>query len=253
MQTHASASRLLLLVMIIGVVLHAGGAASAADSTSGIVLHLRPELAGAATASFENVPTERALKRLFGADAQYVFRYDTPSLSAAPVEVWVWRERPRVAPRPASTGSSSNSVARRAAIQAAVEQQNGTAMPVLVEALRDVDPELRKDAAVGLTLLRNAPVVEALEALLHPEQEPELRGTVAEILATIASPSALVALRPVLADPDADVRMRTVMALINVGGEPGLALVQEAARGGQPEARRAVRAMEQIEHREVRQ
>jgi hypothetical protein len=42
MQTHASASRLLLLVMIIGVVLHAGGAASAADSTSGIVLHLRP-------------------------------------------------------------------------------------------------------------------------------------------------------------------------------------------------------------------
>ena len=48
---------------------------------------------------FESVPTERALKRLFGADAQYVFRYDTSSPSAAPVEVWVWRERPRVAHR----------------------------------------------------------------------------------------------------------------------------------------------------------
>jgi hypothetical protein len=253
MQTHASASRVLLLVMIIGGVLLAGGTASAADSTSSIVFHLQPELAGAATTSLENVPTERALKRRFGFDAQYVFRYDTSSPSAAPVEVWVWRKRPGVAPRQAFTLSPSNSVARRVAIQAAVDTQNGMAMPVLVEALRDVDPDVRKDAAVGLTLLRNAPVVEALEALLHAEQEPELRGDVAEILATIASPPALVALRPALADPDSDVRMRTVMALINAGGEPGLVLVRETARGGQPEARRVVRALEQVEHGEVRQ
>ena len=211
----------------------------------GMVVHLQRQIDGTATASFENVPTERALRRLFGPDAQYVFRYDASSAGAVPVEVWVWKPRPV---RPPSPPSSKN-VTRTAVIHAVVDQQMWTAAPVLVEALHDVNPEVRKDAAVGLTLLRDAPVVEALEGLLHREQQPELRADVAEILATIASPPALAAVRPALVDPEPLVRLRVVMALVNSGGEPGLALVQEAARGGSAEARRAVRAMEHTEER----
>src|SRR6267142_1419258 len=66
--------------------------------TSGVVVHLQPELEGTVTASFENVPAERAIKRLFGLDAQYVFRYDAADSSAVPTEVWVWRSQAPATP-----------------------------------------------------------------------------------------------------------------------------------------------------------
>jgi HEAT repeat protein len=216
--------------------------------TSGVVVHLQPELEGTVTASFENVPAERAIKRLFGLDAQYVFRYDAADSSAVPTEVWVWRSQAPATPASRSAVPPvTDRVSRRAQIHAVVAQQAWRGTPILVEALGDTDPEVRKEAAVGLSLLHDAPVVDALEGLLRREQAPELRADVAEILATIATPPALVALRPALRDPEPAVRARVVAALINSGGEPGLALVHDAARGGSPEARRAVQVIEQAE------
>jgi HEAT repeat protein len=53
-----------------------------------------------------------------------------------------------------------------------------------------------------------------------------MRGTVAETLPTIGSPRALGTVRAALADAEPLVRTRAVTALINLGGEPGLANVR---------------------------
>jgi len=62
---------------------------------------------------------------------------------------------------------AADGVSRRAQIHAVVAQQAWKETPILVEALSHADPEVRKEAAVGLSLLDDAPFVEALEPVQH--------------------------------------------------------------------------------------
>jgi hypothetical protein len=226
-------------------------------SESDIVVHLQPQPEGMVTVAIRDVSVERALKQLFGRDAQYIFRYEASRSAAVPVEVWVWRQPTRPADMPVPDVRSASGAAghpgpekgsRPAEIRPVGEQPTWTEVSALVDGLGDQNAAVRLDAVVRLAHLHDDSVVEALGERLQRENEPTVRAAVAETLATINSPPALATLRPALTDPDDLVRSRALEALVNLGGEPGLALLHEAARAGDEDAQHAVAASSALEH-----
>jgi hypothetical protein len=211
---------------------------------TGIPIHIYAEDQGLLTASFRDVPLDQALRRLFGPDAQYAFRYELALPSAVPVEAWVWTAASRSSSGPALSSAApavdGDAFARRLEIRRVADEQGSVSVQTLIAALRDGDASVRRDAAAGLVRRRDDSVVEELGALLMREPEPELRATAAEILATIASPPALIVLRQALDDPEYLVRARAVAALVNFAGRPGLASLRHAARDRSDEAQQAL-------------
>jgi hypothetical protein len=229
---------------------HAGPLPTAAAELTrqtGMVIHVYGQPEGHETASFHAISAEQALRRLFGPDAQYAFRYESSTEATTPVEAWVWTRAAvreiRVAPPARTPTPTDDPYAKRLAIRRVVAEQSSASARTLIAALHDDDASVKNDAAAGLARLGDENVVDDLGALLVHEPEAELRATAAEILATMASPRALAALRPALTDPEQLVRGRAAAALVNFAGAPGLVSLREAAKDRSDEALQALRAL----------
>jgi HEAT repeat protein len=77
---------------------------------TGIRLHLHLRLEGPLSVSFNDLPVERALRRLFGPEANFIFQYPAPhtadTASDQPTQVWVIGKTTEAQPiRPATAGA----------------------------------------------------------------------------------------------------------------------------------------------------
>ncbi len=94
---------------------------------------------------------------------------------------------------------------RRAAVQALARVHAPREAPLLVRALRDTDPDVRRWAALGLGALeRDAPepAARALAAALASEPDPAVRAQLIRDLARLPGDAALAALDPTLRSGD---------------------------------------------------
>ncbi|MEJ5185587.1 MAG: HEAT repeat domain-containing protein, partial [Candidatus Geothermincolales bacterium] len=140
------------------------------------------------------------------------------------------------------------------------------ALPSLVDALKDPDPQIRAKAAWCLGVMGSERAVEpllealgdasrdvrlsvagALKKIGHPAVEPliralregdeELRKEAARVLGDLGDERAVRPLVEALTDRDEKVRGRVVASLVKLG-EPAVAMLQEAARSVSDEMRR---------------
>jgi HEAT repeat protein len=104
-----------------------------------------------------------------------------------------------------------------------------SAIGSLIECCRDKDPEIRRNAIVGLQNLRSGRAVSVLiDRLQDKNEQPEIRKNAAAALASIRSYRAMQELRARFADGDEDRDLRSfigdeldgVQTLVNVTREP---------------------------------
>jgi HEAT repeat protein len=106
-----------------------------------------------------------------------------------------------------------------------------TEAAVVLEALDDASPEVRRRARVARAAFGAPSAREVLEeALLDPE--PELRATAAELLGRLGRREATAALARALGDGTASVRIAAARALGALGGEDAVRALQHASRRG---------------------
>ena len=158
---------------------------------SGIVIHLKNmSLEGTVTASFKDLPLERAVQQLFGRDVNFMFVYrnrQPPRLtSGLPSEVWVFGR---------GTGDISKTF-RRADTQDSVppdlEDANDPAQAIAREFERN--PQAARDAARR-----------------HPD--PTVRLMAIAYLGEHANEQSIKILLDLLQDPDAHMRQSALEAL----------------------------------------
>jgi hypothetical protein len=143
---------------------------------TGIRLHLALPIEGDVTTSFTDLPIERALKQLFGPDANFIFLYPhqppSPAAVVPPAEVWVIGGSQRDAAR---TGSQHT----RSVEQAAAVPELLSELSVDIDQVFDRQPQLAHEAALS------APDVEQrLHAIMYLGQHvtPETVSTLVEVL-----------------------------------------------------------------------
>lgn len=132
--------------------------------TTGLAVRVLPKLEGTVTVSFEDLPVEHAVRRLFGPDVALVFGYDGPGSLAPPARVWILGPRreasavvfaePHPSQQPAVTAEHHWQEVEMLARQEALG-----AIPVLLAALSDPDLAVRKQAEELLCRLRSDPVL----------------------------------------------------------------------------------------------
>jgi HEAT repeat protein len=102
---------------------------------------------------------------------------------------------------------------RAAAARALAHVHNGEAIPLLVRACLDADPWVRYYAARSLGHLGQSDAVPALVSLATVDCVSPVRIAAIEALAEIGDPSGIVALSPLLGDPDAGIACPAMLAL----------------------------------------
>lgn len=182
-----------------------------------IRLRVNVPLEGSVTASFKEVPIERALRQLFGPDADFVLLYHDPHVTRAPgkrlTEVWVFGRAPEASRTRAtrdrndgpvaSTGqeaekwfatspqaardaalSASDPETRLAAIASLGQRPDPQAVGTLLEIIEHRDPHMRQSALDALApLLGSDPGVrEGLGRLMRTAEDPEVRQLAADSL-----------------------------------------------------------------------
>lgn len=227
---------------------------NAVQEKTGIRFNCSLPLAGLVTVSFMALPVKQALERLFGPEANFMFRYPEGRLGplAVPQEVWVLgkvqgrsseplktgggedKAEPGVegsnaarGPSPANEGADStgdNAVAE----DGGLDLNDVQVVDHLVELARDEDPATRVQALSTLAGGGNADegaVESALDAALT-DKDPTVRGAAVQALASRRGVDAIEHLGQALEDPDPDVRIMAVDNLAPQG--QGLALLREA-------------------------
>jgi hypothetical protein len=187
---------------------------------SGIVFHARIPLEGTVTASFSNLPLERALQNLFGPDANFMFVYGNTnrksSSGASPSEVWILGAGQRVAARtiglddtePAADEAddqlqktmrefernpkAARDAARRhpdpavreIAISYLGEQTSEEGITVLLDILGETDPHMRQSAlgALGPSVENDPRVRKVMTHVMQTTKDPDVRQFVADAL-----------------------------------------------------------------------
>ncbi len=233
---------------------------------TGIQFHYSIPLDGSVTLSFAALTVKQALERLFGPDANFVFRYPDmtgqSALSALPSEVWVLGKArgeaveaiQNAGGKPAGELPAAGSNlpigpsqaletpdhAFHYSMDSADEQvappddaQNVEEDPDrFIEMTKHEDPQVRLQAVVALSDSGKADkdtVRSALDAALT-DQDPSVRGYAVQALARRAGPdtsNATAHLWQALRDPDPGVRMMAVDSVIPTNDQ-GIALLQEA-------------------------
>jgi hypothetical protein len=217
---------------------------------SGIRFHYAIPLEGSVTASFTDLPLKQALKRLFGAEANFIFRdpqkADQASPGGVPAEVWILGEASgarvdasRSTAEHKSSASGSDAAASNLPDQddpSSVETENSHAeqenIDTLLETTRAEDPMLRMQALSALAASDKADetiVRSALDAALADE-DAGVRGQAVQALANRGGPEAIGLLRQALRDSDPSVRLMAVDSV--VPQEQGIALLLEALSDG---------------------
>jgi len=162
---------------------------------TGIRLHLALPLTGTITAAFTDLPVERALKRLFGPEANFIFLYPNQALPLTavipPADVWVLgRDRSEVpgpsrqrepltgwiAP-PESPPESNRDEAREFDRHPELAREMALNAPDVMQRLRAID------------YLRQQATPEAMSVLLEVvhDEHPRIRQRALEVLGPLAS------------------------------------------------------------------
>ena len=218
---------------------------------SGIRFHYAIPLEGSVTTSFTDLPLKQALKRLFGPEANFIFRYpqkaDQASPGGVPAEVWILGEASgaRVDASRSTAEHKSSALGSDAAASdppdqddpSSVETENSHAerenIDTLLETTRAEDPMLRMQALSALAASDKADdetiVRSALDAALADE-DAGVRGQAVQALANRGGPEAIGLLRQALRDSEPSVRLMAVDSV--VPQEQGIALLQEALSDG---------------------
>ena len=209
---------------------------------TGVRFHYSLPFAGSVTVSFANLPVRQAIERLFGPEADFMFRYDGTAFSSAslPKEVWVLGKV-----QGGGAGGQQSGPSNKAGVDSnqahvgtgrADKLEAAEKSPIDKESIddfiamsRDEDPQMRRQAIVTLANSgkggEDDAVVTALDSALTDE-DASVRGYAVQALAKRGGSKAMGHLWQALRDPDADVR---IMAVESV--EPrdqGIALLQEA-------------------------
>jgi HEAT repeats len=217
---------------------------------SGIRFHYAIPLEGSVTASFTDLPLKQALQRLFGPEANFIFRYpqkaDQASPRGVPAEVWILGEvsgagadASRSTAEHKSSASGSDATASNLPDQddpSSVETENSQAeqqnIDTLLETTKAEDPTLRMQALSALAASDKADetiVRSVLDAALADE-DAGVRGQAVQALANREGSEAIGLLRQALRDSDPSVRLMAVDSI--VPQEQGIALLQEALSDG---------------------
>ena len=122
--------------------------------------------------------------------------------------------------------ASSQSDVRVDAIRTAADSEEAWSLDVLVAALEDYDPEVRREAAHWLGRRRDPG---ALDALISALPDPEVSAGAAWALGELGDPAAASPLIQLLDDPDLEVRVAAARALGAVGDVSTVPLLQELA------------------------
>jgi HEAT repeat protein len=117
-------------------------------------------------------------------------------------------------------------------VRAAIMQLGSSAVPALIDALRDDDTEIRQAACTALGQIRDkAPVPSLIEHLKDTNRD--VRKAACTALGQIRDSSAVPALISLLCDEEVDVRITATDALVNIG-EAAIPALQEAITSGDP-------------------
>jgi hypothetical protein len=217
--------------------------------------HISAPLTGTVTVSCTELPVKQALERLFGPEADFVFRYPegAPQPLAVPQEVWVLgkveaanaralpitaskavlgseKSPPSIGLDPAMEGSNQSVTDAVApdAPEDIVEHDEETLEELVEWARSDKDAETRVQALSSLSSHAEADegaVESVLDAALT-DKDPGVRGYAVQAIASRKGPAATEQLRQALKDSDPGVRIMAVDSV--VPKEQGLALLQEA-------------------------
>ena len=185
---------------------------------TGIVVHVASLPTAPITTSFTRLDPAQALRHVFGASAGLAFVYGPGPI---PAEVWV---------ASATTPTSGEARAHRSAT-----------MPLPAD-LRDADAETRANATDRLAAVDGDRAVDTLARVLVTDPDADVRSAAATGLVRIGTPRALDAARHAVFDEAKLVRLRTVEALADQGGEPGRGILREALRDDDEEVRDAAAA-----------
>jgi hypothetical protein len=183
---------------------------------TGIVVHVAAVPAEPLTASFTRVEPEKVLPRLFGPSGGYAFVYASGPM---PVAVWVASPAPTFSATP-----------------------NSSAMMPIPADLRDADPKTRISTVDQLTSVQGDPAIDALARLVVTDPDADVRSAAATGLVRIGTPRAFAAARPAVFDEAKLVRLRTIEALADQGGESAHRILREALRDNDEEVRDAAAA-----------
>ncbi|RME75391.1 MAG: hypothetical protein D6776_03345 [Planctomycetota bacterium] len=120
--------------------------------------------------------------------------------------------------------------ARAALCRLLARTRSPAALQPLLEALRDPEPAVRREAALGLRQLGDRRAVGGLLAVLVDEDEGVRHAAVSAVGALGPAPAARVLMRLVREDPSARVRRTAVWALARTGGRAALQRITEVLR-----------------------
>lgn len=112
------------------------------------------------------------------------------------------------------------------AVRTAGDSEEPWSLDVLLEALEDYDPEVRREAAHQLGERRDP---RALNPLISALADPEVSAGAAWALGEVGDPRAGAALMELLDDSDLNVRVAAARALGGVGDVSAVPLLQELA------------------------
>jgi HEAT repeats len=197
---------------------------------TGIRFHYALTLEGSVTLSFANLPVRQAIERLFGSEADFVFRYHAMANSPAsfPKEVWVLGNV-----RDGSAGGqqimhleSWHTYKFAVTAEPPVEKE---LINHFLAMSRDENPHIRLQAITALTDSgtsdQDGSIVSILDAAMTDENS-SVRAYAVQALAIRGEPEVIGHLWRALRDSSAEVR---IMAVENAKSQDqGIALFQEA-------------------------
>ncbi|MGH8469194.1 MAG: HEAT repeat domain-containing protein [Gammaproteobacteria bacterium] len=190
---------------------------------TGIRFHHYLPFAGSVTVSFANLPVRQAIERLFGPEADFVFRYDGTAYSSSslPKEVWVlgkvqgggaWGQQSAPAN---NAGVDSNQAhvgtGRADKLAAAAEPpMDKASIDHFVAMSRDEDPQMRRQAIAALMDSGTGDEAGAVTAVLDAaltDEDAGVRAHGVQALAMRGGPDVIGHLWRALHDPSAEVRI----------------------------------------------
>ena len=206
---------------------------------TGIQFHHSLPFTGSVTVSFANLPVRQALERLFGPEADFMFRYHgTAYLSSSlPKEVWVLgnvqgggaRGQQSAPANTAGVDSNQGNVETGKPATAAEPPMDKALTDHFLAMSRDEDPQMRRQAIAALTDSGTAEEDGAVAAVLDTaltDDDARVRAYGVQALAMRGGPEVMGHLWRALRDPSAEVR---IMAVENAKSkDQGIALLQEA-------------------------
>ena len=229
---------------------------------TGLTFRVQGVLEGTATDTFETLPMEKGLRRLFR-NAHLNFLYvkvkEGQSAGNRLAQVWILPKGERSStptapiPRPLPAGQevlvplikdaldAEKGEERDKAVGALAEYRDARIRETLIQALRDPYVRVRESAAEALADFKDEATVDELSRTLVDDPSPDVRENAADALGNIASPRAIAALRKALEDESADVRESATRALARTGGERAIEALQRALEDKEEDVRDVAR------------